>query len=67
MSRRRKQPDPDQYDLFEPHHECCEDSRGPYLQFLIAPPTELVGPAPWADGSGTRRRELEARCAAAVS
>jgi len=41
--RKRRLRDPDQFDLFEPPHECCEDARGAYLQFLIAPPTELVG------------------------
>ena len=44
--RKRRRYDPDQYDLFQPAHECCEDARGPYLQFLIAPPSELAGPGP---------------------
>ncbi len=52
--RRRKLRDPDQYDLFEPHHECCEDGRGIYFQFLIAPPTELGEPGPWAAEAKTR-------------
>ncbi len=39
--RKRTRRDPNQFDLFEPHHERCEDGRGPYTQFLIAPPTEL--------------------------
>ncbi len=56
--RRRAKRDPDQYDLFEPHHECCEDGRGPYHQYLIAPPTELGEPGPWAADS-TGRGELE--------
>lgn len=43
--RRGRGPDPDQFDLFEPPHERCEDGRGAYLQFLIAPPTELAGTA----------------------
>lgn len=48
MARRsRRLRDPDQFDLFEPPHECCEDARGPYLQFLIAPPTELGEPGTW--------------------
>lgn len=46
--RKRRLSDPDQYDLFQPPHECCEDARGPYLQFLIAPPSELTGAA-WPD------------------
>jgi hypothetical protein len=59
MSRRRRQRDPDQYDLFEPHHERCEDGRGPYLQFLIAPPTELGEPGPWAaEWQAQRQPEL---------
>ena len=45
---RRKTRDPDQFDLFEPPHERCEDGRGSYQQFLIAPPTELGEPGPWA-------------------
>jgi hypothetical protein len=57
VSRRRKLRDPDQFDLFEPPHERCEDGRGPYLQFLIAPPTELVGPGPWAVGSKTSEED----------
>lgn len=39
--RRRRRKDPAQFDLFQPPHEKCEDGRGAYLQFLIAPPTEL--------------------------
>ena len=54
--RRRKSKDPDQFDLFEPPHERCEDGRGTYLQFLIAPPTELGEPGPWAAESKTRRK-----------
>ncbi len=51
--------DPDQFDLFEPPHERCEDGRGAYHQFLIAPPTELGEPGPWAAGSGDgNRREI---------
>lgn len=39
---RRKTTNPDQFDLFEPPHEWCEDGGGLYLQFLIAPPSELA-------------------------
>ena len=54
MGRRsRKLKDPDQFDLFEPPHERCEDGRGPYTQYLIAPPTELGEPGPWAAESKT--------------
>ncbi len=57
-SRNRFQ-DPDQFDLFEPPHERCQDGRGPYQQFLIAPPTELGEPGPWAAGSKDRNeREI---------
>ncbi len=56
MSRRSGVGDPDQFDLFEPPHEPCEDGRGPYLQFLIAPPTELAGPAAPAGPGGGRGR-----------
>ncbi|KPK79418.1 MAG: hypothetical protein AMS25_12730 [Gemmatimonas sp. SM23_52] len=55
MSRHtRRLRDPDQFDLFEPHHERCEDRHGIYLQFLIAPPTELGEPGPWAAEAKTR-------------
>jgi hypothetical protein len=58
MSRRRRAEwDPDQFDLFEPAHERCEDGRGSYLQFLIAPPTELGEPGPWAVESKTRGKQ----------
>lgn len=46
--RKRNARDPNQFDLFEPPHECCEDARGAYLQFLIAPPTELIGGGSWS-------------------
>jgi hypothetical protein len=60
MSRnKRVRRDPDQFDLFEPHHERCEDGRGAYTQFLIAPPTELGEPAPWAvDSSPSREQDI---------
>ena len=63
---RRKLRDPDQYDLFEPHHECCEDGRGSYHQYLIAPPTELAEPGPWA-ADATHRQEYELAGAVASS
>jgi hypothetical protein len=60
MTRRRRAPrDPDQFDLFEPPHERCADGHGPYLQFLIAPPTELSEPGPWA-ARARQRGEPEA-------
>jgi len=64
--RKRALRDPDQFDLFEPAHERCEDGRGPYLQFLIAPPTELGEPGPWAVESATRN-ELEVTSAVSAS
>ena len=49
---RRRIIDPAQFDLFEPHHERREDGHGPYIQFLIAPPSELSEPsAPGAAGT----------------
>jgi hypothetical protein len=58
MGRRRRDTyNTDQFDLFEPPHEPCEDGRGSYLQFLIAPPTELGEPGPWAAKSETPRKQ----------
>jgi len=65
--RRRKLRDPDQFDLFEPPHERCEDARGAYLQFLIAPPTELGEPGQrpaGSDGEASRPAALPAPWAA---